>query len=266
MRICSAGVRAVVCAVGISFAVAVAANDASGQRRRRYTPGPTVNAYTGAHLGYSKGAIGDLGFAPDREWWGVNVGINVRILSWLTANRDSGLVFYDLLYLDVDGLGKMTSDTLGYFGNGPLQGYESRHAFSWGFGYTLMAGVASETTLLTAGLRWESYNHEVGAMNMDGSVLPLAARLVFAPGERPFVVEGAYSLGGDNKLRSLSVNVPFIGLTHIGATYDQLEGTAISQLRAQDLTSPNPEGGVVPATWTRLSVSVRVLSGAFVGM
>lgn len=221
-----------------------------------------MNPYMGATLGYSTGAIGDLGFAPDREWWGVNVGVNLRILSWLTSGGDSGFVLWDLLSLETDALGKMTSDTLAYYGNGPVQGYERPHQWSWGFGYRLMAGVSSGRVALVGGVRWEDFNHEVGSMVMDGSTLPLAARLAFAPFSVPVIVEGAYSVGGENKMRSVSVDLPFLGRAHIGATYDRVEGMATSSYRVEDLMGD----GRVPATWKRLSVSVRVISGAVVGM
>jgi hypothetical protein len=132
------------------------------------------------------------------------------------------------------------------------------------FGYELLAGFSGESVALLGGFRWEDYDYTAGALTMDSSGFPFAARLVLVTLSRPIVLEGTYSLGGDNKIRAGRINIPFAGVTYLSASWDRIEGTASSQLRAADLGSG--AGGTVPATLTRLSFGLRVLSGAIVGM
>jgi hypothetical protein len=219
--------------------------------------------YMGASMGYSIGTIGDLGFVPDRKGWGVNVRTDIRLLSWLTASKGRGFVLWDLLYLDLDGLGKRTSDSVPMFGNANVQGWESsRSAFSWDFGYELMAGVGFKRGAVLGGFRWDQYDYQIGGATMSGKAFPLAVRVLLRPGRRTFVFQGYSSLGGDNRMRSARVDIPFLGRTHLTGALERIEGTAITMFRVQDMQGEFP----VPATWKRMHVGIRVLSGAALGL
>jgi hypothetical protein len=219
--------------------------------------------YMGVSMGYSTGTIGGLGFAPDRQGWGVNARVDTRILSWLTAKKAHGLVLWDLLYLDLDGFGKRTSDSLPLYERPTVHGYEiGRSALSVAFGYEIMAGVAFKRGAVLGGVRLDEYDYEVGDATMSGKTVPLAARVLFRPGRRTFVFQGYYSPGGANRMRGLRVDVPFLGRTHLTAAYEQIKGTAVTPFRAIDLTG----SGEAPATWKRMNVGIRVISGAALGL
>jgi hypothetical protein len=220
--------------------------------------------YMGASMGYSTGTIGDLGFVPDRTGWGVNVRTDIRLLSWLTASKARGFLLWDLLYLDVDGLGKRTSDSVPMFGNAAVQGWEtSARAFNMDFGYELMAGMGFKRGAVLGGFRWDLYDYQIGNATMSGKTVPLALRVLLRPGRRTFAFQGYYSLGGENRLWGARVDIPFLGRTHLTGALERIEGTAVTPFRVQDMQFGEQP---VPATWKRMHVGIRVLSGAALGI
>ncbi|HXV87197.1 MAG TPA: hypothetical protein VD793_10880 [Gemmatimonadales bacterium] len=220
--------------------------------------------YMGASMGYSAGTISDLGFVPDRTGWGVNVRTDIRLLSWLTAAKARGFLLWDLLYLDLDGLGKRTSDSVPMFGNAAVQGWEtSTNAFNVDFGYELMAGMGFKRGAVLGGFRWDQYDYQIGNATMSGKAVPLALRVLLRPGRRTFVFQGYNSLGGTNRLRGVRVDIPFLGRTHLTGALERIQGTAVTQFRVQDMQFGEQP---VPATWRRMHVGIRVLSGAALGL
>ena len=220
--------------------------------------------YMGASMGYSTGTIGELGFVPDRAGWGVNVRTDIRLLSWLTASKGKGFMLWDLLYLDLDGLGKRTSDSVPLFGNATVQGWEtSGSAFNMDFGYELMAGMGFKRGAVLGGFRWDQYDYQIGDATMSGKAVPLAVRVLLRPGRRTFAFQGYYSLGGDNRLRGVRVDLPFLGRTHLTGAFERIQGTAVTLFRVQDMQFGEQP---VPATWKRMHVGIRVLSGAALGL
>ena len=220
------------------------------------------NPYMGGALGYSTMSIRKLGYAAPREGWGVNVRAEVPILYWLMASKRRGFAIADLLYLEMDGLGKMTSDTLAYYGNGPVQGYEDKGASHFAFGYDLMAGWRFRRIAVFGGLRWQDFDAVLGASEMDGRSTSFVTRTVLPVRRRKLAVDAFSSMGGDRKLRGARVDLPFLGRSHLSVAFETLSGPAEAPFRAQDLLAPTP----VRAEWQRMSIAVRALPGALLGV
>lgn len=167
-----------------------------------------------AGFGYGMGTIGGLGTTPDRTMRGLNLRLDVHILS--LALRKLPIATYDALFTDMTW-GKMSSDPLMYFSSA-----ESDNAMPLTFGYHFLVGLRRESFGVLGGLGYRHFDHDIGDTFMSGSSTPVTARLEL--GRKKPIVATAWA--GRNGMMGAHVDVPFFRRLNISAQYWQADGTA----------------------------------------
>lgn len=207
------GIRAIVLG-----ALLATAGTAAAQERCAHPGFCTDLRVLSAVLGYGSARIGGLDTIPDQVMQGLNVRIDVHIVSLLL--KDLPLRTYDALFGDLS-YGHRTSDSLpGLFAGDvqPTTGFQAT------FGYQFLAGPRLSGIALLGGLGVEEHYHDIGGSTVNGKSTSLVARLELG-GRKRIVITGWHAVGGD-ALNGARIDVPFFRRLDLTAMYWQADGMA----------------------------------------
>ena len=205
-------------AVLLLAALLATAGRAAAQERCDHPGFCTDLRVLSAVVGYGSARIGGLDTIPDQVMQGLNVRMDLHILSLVLHGLP--LRTYDALFADVS-YGPRTSDTLHGLFPGDVQ---EKTGFQATFGYQFLVGKDLGAVALLGGLGVEEHYHAIGGSTLDGKSTPFIARLELG-GRKPIVVTAWHAVSGD-ALNGARIDVPFFRRMNLTAMYWQADGQA----------------------------------------
>lgn len=192
-------------------------------------------------VGYSRFGIGEVDTLPDRLGQGVNLRIEVRMVSGI-MKMTQGFVIADALSVDYT-LGRMSSEPLAYY-----KEPESRLAYAMRFGYSILAGYSSTHfgVLAGKGIGWSTAL--VGGSGVPGDALfaanaPWMARLEFRPAfsqEFRIMLTGWDDFRREGRNNGFRVDIPILPKHRffLSYTFDRSDGPVAYATFDNDRYSP----------------------------